>query len=148
MSLVFTLISSSSITSYTSKVSKSFVAVTLRILGNLWHKNMEIWVKHFRTVISWSACNKLQNTSIGEKRRKLIDRDDARSSILAVFFTGELFFKKLVKLNHIFAFLVIFLMLELGSNQSEVYKIEKSSPKRQKFDEFFLKIPYRYWLQC
>ena len=68
MSLVFTLISSSSITSYTSKVSKSLVAVTLRILGNLWHKNMEIWIKHFWTVTSWSACNKLQNTSIGRKR--------------------------------------------------------------------------------
>ena len=68
MSLLFTLISSSSITSYTSKVSKSLVAVTLRILGNLWHKNMEIWIKHFWTVTSWSACNKLQNTSIGRKR--------------------------------------------------------------------------------
>ena len=43
--------------------SNSFAAVTFRIRGNLWHKNMLSWIIHFCTVVGFSQGSRLQNTS-------------------------------------------------------------------------------------
>ena len=45
------------------RTSNSFAAVTFRIRGNLWHKNMLSWIIHFCTVVGFSQGSRLQNTS-------------------------------------------------------------------------------------
>ena len=64
MLLISSFFSSLSITlSYMRRASNSFAAVTFRIRGNLWHKNMLSWIIHFCTVVGFSQGSRLQNTS-------------------------------------------------------------------------------------